>query len=215
MQHCLELYDVGRIDHFRGFDEYYAIPYGETTAQKGKWEKGPGMDIFNTLNKKIENLRVIAEDLGFLTPSVLKLVKDSGFPGMKVVQFAFDSREGSDYLPHNYPTHCVVYTGTHDNDTILGWFETAPEEFQNNAIRYLRLTKEEGYHIGMMRCAWASVADTAIMQMQDFLGLGVEGRMNTPSTPGGNWTWRCLPGDYNNELADWLYEETKIYDRLN
>ena len=214
--YCFELYDVVRIDHFRGFDEYYAIPYGDSTAKNGYWKPGPGMDLFTTIENKLGKLPIIAEDLGFLTDSVKQLLASTGFPGMKVLEFAFDSRDtGSGYLPHCYPNNCVVYTGTHDNDTILGWFETAPEEFQNNAIRYLRLTKEEGYHIGMMRCAWASVADTAIMQMQDFLGLGVEGRMNTPSTPGGNWTWRCLPGDYNNELADWLYEETKIYDRLN
>ena len=174
------------------------------------------MDLFTTIENKLGKLPIIAEDLGFLTDSVKQLLASTGFPGMKVLEFAFDSRDtGSGYLPHCYPNNCIVYTGTHDNDTILGWFETAPEEFQNNAIRYLRLTKEEGYHIGMIRCAWASVADTAIMQMQDFLGLGVEGRMNTPSTLGGNWTWRCLPGDYNDELADWLYEETKIYGRLN
>ena len=214
--YCFELYDVVRIDHFRGFDEYYAIPYGDSTAKNGYWKPGPGMDLFTTIENKLCKLPIIAEDLGFLTDSVKQLLASTGFPGMKVLEFAFDSRDtGSGYLPHCYPNNCVVYTGTHDNDTILGWFETAPEEFQNNAIRYLRLTKEEGYHIGMMRCAWASVADTAIMKMQDFLGLGVEGSMNTPSTPGGNWTWRCLPGDYNNELADWLYEETKIYDRLN
>ena len=211
-----KIYDVIRIDHFRGFDEYYAIPYGDSTAKNGHWKPGPGMDLFTTIENKLGKLPIIAEDLGFLTDSVKQLLAATGFPGMKVLEFAFDSRDtGSGYLPHCYPNNCVVYTGTHDNDTILGWFETAPEEFQNNAIRYLRLTKEEGYHIGMMRCAWASVADTAIMQMQDFLGLGVEGRMNTPSTLGGNWTWRCLPGDYNNELADWIYEETKIYDRLN
>ena len=216
VRHALGIYDLLRIDHFRGFDEYYAIPYGDSTAKNGYWKPGPGMDLFTTIENKLGKLPIIAEDLGFLTDSVKQLLASTGFPGMKVLEFAFDSRDtGSGYLPHCYPNNCVVYTGTHDNDTILGWFETAPEEFQNNAIRYLRLTKEEGYHIGMMRCAWASVADTAIMQMQDFLGLGVEGRMNTPSTLGGNWTWRCLPGDYNNELADWLYEETKIYDRLN
>ena len=214
VRHALGIYDLLRIDHFRGFDEYYAIPYGDSTAKNGYWKPGPGMDLFTTIENKLGKLPIIAEDLGFLTDSVKQLLASTGFPGMKVLEFAFDSRDtGSGYLPHCYPNNCVVYTGTHDNDTILGWFETAPEEFQNNAIRYLRLTKEEGYHIGMMRCAWASVADTAIMQMQDFLGLGVEGRMNTPSTLGGNWTWRCLPGDYNNELADWLHDEMEIYQR--
>ena len=214
LAHVFKLYDTVRIDHFRGFDEYYAIPYGDSTAKNGHWKPGPGMDLFTTIENKLGKLPIIAEDLGFLTDSVKQLLAATGFPGMKVLEFAFDSRDtGSGYLPHCYPNNCIVYTGTHDNDTILGWFETAPEEFQNNAIRYLRLTKEEGYHIGMMRCAWASVADTAIMQMQDFLGLGVEGRMNTPSTLGGNWTWRCLPGDYNNELADWLHDEMEIYQR--
>ena len=139
------------------------------------------MDLFHALEKKLGKLNIIVEDLGFLTPSVLKLVKDSGFPGMKVVQFAFDSREGSDYLPHNYPTHCVVYTGTHDNDTILGWMNTAPKASVKFAKEYLNLTKEEGYNWGMMRGAWASVGDLAIVPMQDIIGVGSEGRMNTPS----------------------------------
>ena len=173
------------------------------------------MDLFNKLEEKLGKLPIIVEDLGFLTPSVLKLLKDSGFPGMKVIQFAFDSREDSDYLPHNYPTHCVVYTGTHDNDTVMGWIDTAPKESVEFAKRYLNLTKEEGYNWGMMRAAWSSVADMAIVPMQDLLGLGSEARINTPSTIGENWKWRALPEDINDTLAEKFYEYTKMYARLS
>lgn len=167
-----ELYDIIRIDHFRGFDSYYAIPAKDKTAKNGKWKQGPGMDLFNQLEKKLGKLPIIVEDLGFLTDSVRKLLKDSGFPGMKVIQFAFDSREGSDYLPHTYTSHCVVYTGTHDNDTVMGWMKTAPKASVKFAIEYLNLTEEEGYNWGMMRAAWSSVADMAIVPMQDLIGLG-------------------------------------------
>lgn len=153
-----KLYDIVRIDHFRGFDSFYAIPAKDDTAKNGVWKDGPGMDLFNVLEKKLGKLPIIVEDLGFLTPSVKKLLKDSGFPGMKVIQFAFDSREDSDYLPHNYPQHCVVYTGTHDNDTVMGWMKTAPKDCVRFAKDYLNLTKEEGYNWGMMRAAWSSVA---------------------------------------------------------
>ena len=169
-----ELYDIIRIDHFRGFDSYYAIPAKDKTAKNGKWKQGPGMDLFNQLEKKLGKLPIIVEDLGFLTDSVRKLLKDSGFPGMKVIQFAFDSREGSDYLPHTYTSHCVVYTGTHDNDTVMGWMKTAPKASVKFATEYLNLTEEEGYNWGMMRAAWSSVADMAIVPMQDLIGLGSE-----------------------------------------
>ena len=209
-----KLYDIVRIDHFRGFDSYYAIPGTDDTARNGEWREGPGMDLFHTLEKKLGKLNIIVEDLGFLTPSVLKLVKDSGFPGMKVVQFAFDSREGSDYLPHNYPKHCVVYTGTHDNDTILGWMNTAPKASVKFAKEYLNLTKEEGYNWGMMRGAWASVGDLAIVPMQDIIGVGTEGRMNTPSTLGGNWEWRATADQIDNKLAKRLYKYMEMYGRV-
>lgn len=213
--HQMKIYDVLRIDHFRGFDSYFAIPYGDKTAKNGVWRKGPGIDFFQTVKEKLGDLPIIAEDLGFLTDSVHQLLKETGFPGMKVLEFAFDTRDtGYGYLPHCYTRNCIVYTGTHDNETINGWFETAPEEDTANAIRYLRLTKEEGYHWGMMRSAWASVSDTAIMQMQDLLGLGHEARINTPSTLSDNWTWRCKPEDISDELAKQLYEEMKIYERL-
>lgn len=209
------LYDTLRIDHFRGFDSYYAIPYGEATAKNGRWRPGPGIAFFRAVNKALGEKDIIAEDLGFLTPSVRQLLADSGYPGMKVLEFAFDSRDGgNDYLPHCYPRHCVVYTGTHDNDTILGWAASAPADDVAFAKAYLRLTEEEGVHWGMMRAAWASVADLAVMQFQDLLGLGREGRINTPSTLGTNWQWRALPGTYDASLAQRLYAEARLYQRL-
>ena len=210
-----KLYDIVRIDHFRGFDSYYAIPAKDDTAVNGEWRQGPGMDLFHVLEQKLGKLPIIVEDLGFLTPSVHQLLKDSGFPGMKVIQFAFDSREGSDYLPHNYPNHCVVYTGTHDNDTSLGWMKTAPKESVKFAKEYLNLTKEEGYNWGMMRAAWASVADMAIVPMQDLLGLGSEARINTPSTLGNNWKWRATADQIDNKLATKLYKYVQMYGRVN
>lgn len=213
IQAMSKLYDVVRIDHFRGFDSYYAIPAGAKTAKKGEWKKGPGMDLFRTLEKKLGTLNIIVEDLGFLTPSVRKLVKDSGFPGMKVLQFAFDPREESDYLPHNYTSHSVVYTGTHDNETSAGWFQTAPRECVSFAKKYLSLTKEEGYHWGMMRGAWASVSDLAIVPMQDVLGLGNKARMNTPSTLGCNWKWRAKKDQITPALAAKIRKYMKMYGR--
>lgn len=209
------LYDVLRIDHFRGFDEYYAIPYGEDTARNGTWLPGPGLDFFRAVAKRLGRPRIIAEDLGFLTESVYQLLKDTGFPGMKVLQFAFDPRDtGSGYLPHCYTPHCVAYTGTHDNDTIQGWMATAPVASVRRAKRYLRLTKREGYHWGMMRGIWASVADLAVVQAQDLLGLGNEARINVPSTVGTNWLWRTLPGSFPQSLARKLRGEMELYGRL-
>ena len=210
-----QIYDILRIDHFRGFDEYYAIPYGDKTARNGRWRPGPGIEFFQAVKNTLGKREIIAEDLGFLTPSVRKMLRQSGFPGMKVLQFAFDSRDtGSDYLPHCYGRRCVVYTGTHDNDTILGWMKSAPRKDVQFAKEYLRLSSREGYHWGMMRAAWASPADLAIMQMQDLLGLDGRARMNTPSTLGNNWKWRSLPGSYGEKLARRLYRETKVYQRL-
>lgn len=210
------LYDTLRIDHFRGFDSYYAVPYGEDTARNGRWWPGPGIEFFRKVREALGEKDIIAEDLGYLTPSVRQLLHDSGYPGMKILEFAFDSRDsGSDYLPHTYPRNCVVYAGTHDNDTIQGWMVSAPPDDVEFAKAYLRLTPEEGYHWGMMRSAWASPADLAVMQFQDVLGLGSEARMNTPSTKGGNWQWRTLPGTYTPELAHKLYEDMRVYQRLN
>ena len=210
-----ELYDIIRIDHFRGFDSFYAIPAKDDTAKNGQWKQGPGMDLFCELEKKLGKLPIIVEDLGFLTPSVHKLLKDSGFPGMKVIQFAFDSREESDYLPHTYTNDCVVYTGTHDNDTVMGWIKTAPKASVKYAKEYLNLTKEEGYNWGMMRAAWSSVADMAIVPMQDILGLGSEARINTPSTLGNNWKWRATPEQIDAKVAKKLYHYMQMYGRVN
>ena len=209
-----ELYDIVRIDHFRGFDSYYAIPGKDKTARNGEWRKGPGMDLFRTLEEKLGKLNIIVEDLGYLTPSVIQMVKDSGFPGMKLIQFAFDTREDGDYLPHNYPVHSVVYTGTHDNDTILGWFATAPKERVKFAKEYLRLTKTEGYNWGMMKGAWASVSELAIVTMQDLLDLGSEARMNIPSTLGTNWKWRMKDGQLTDQLARKVCGCMKTYGRI-
>ena len=210
-----ELYDMVRVDHFRGFDQYYAIPFGETTAIHGAWEDGPGIAIFEKVKEVFGKVNIIAEDLGFLTPSVLKLLEDTGFPGMKVLEFAFQAGEESSYLPYLYKQNCVVYTGTHDNDTIQGWFASADPVDTEWAREYFRLTKEEGYHWGMMRALWGSVADTAIVQAQDLLGLGSEARMNEPSTVGRNWQWRALPGVFTEELAQKIHRMMVLYERVN
>ncbi len=209
------LYDTLRIDHFRGFDSYYAIPYGDTTAQNGRWRPGPGLAFFEAVRKALGEKDIIAEDLGFLTPSVRQLVQDTGYPGMKVLELAFDSRDATDdYLPHRYTPRCVAYTGTHDNDTIQGWMHTAPPEDVAAAKAYLRLSEAEGYHWGMMRSAWASAADLAIIQFQDLLGLGSEARINTPATLGHNWRWRTRPGSYDGMLAQSVRREMEVYRRM-
>ncbi len=211
----LKIYDVLRIDHFRAFDAYYAIPYGDDTARNGRWRPGPGMDFFRAVNEKLGRQNIIAEDLGFLTDSVRELLRETGYPGMKVLELAFDSRDPAPgYLPHCYPTNCVAYPGTHDNDTIQGWLASAAPEDAAFAKAYLRLNKREGYHWGMMRTAWASPADLAVIQAQDLLGLGSEARMNTPSTLGGNWQWRALPGSFSPRLARRLRREMEVYQRL-
>ena len=209
-------YDVLRIDHFRGFDSYYAIPASAENAVKGTWEPGPGIAFFQEMEKAVGKKSIIAEDLGFLTPSVQKLLADTGYPGMKILEFAFDSRDGSGrvYQPHNYPAHCVAYVGTHDNDTALGWLATAEPEDAALAREYLHLDPAEGENWGMMRAIWSSAAGCAIVQMQDLLGLGAEGRMNTPSTQGGNWQWRALPGFGSPALARRLRRQMELYERL-
>ena len=216
IRYSLKLYDVVRIDHFRGFDEYYSIPFGETTARNGHWEKGPGIEFFNILKKEIPNLPVIAEDLGYLTPSVIQLVKDTGFPGMKIIEFAFDSREAGNYLPYTYDKNCVVYTGTHDNQTIRGWIDEMNVKDRALAYGYLNLydRKTEVLYKDFIRLALSSVADTAIIPMQDYLGLGAEARLNTPSTLGNNWRWRLKPGQFTQNLVIEMHSLAKVYGRL-
>lgn len=212
--YCYELYDVVRIDHFRGFDEYYSIPYGDETAEFGHWEKGPGYDIFKTMKAQLGNKAVIAEDLGFLTKSVINLVKKTGYPGMKILQFAFDPREESDYLPHNYIANSIVYTGTHDNDTTLGWYGQLNRRDRAFAKKYLNIRTNKDIQWEFIRAAMASVSDTCIIPMQDYLGLGAEARINIPSTLGTNWKWRMLPGQFTDELAERILGMTKLYGRV-
>ena len=213
--YCFDLYDIVRIDHFRGFDEYYSIPYGDETAVNGHWEKGPGMDLFNTVKEKLGELDIIAEDLGFLTESVFQLLKDSGYPGMKVLQFAFDPSEDSDYLTYKYQRNCVVYTGTHDNDTTAGWFEKLSDGDKEVALRYMNsfYTPKEEQHWDLIVLAMRSTADTCIIPVQDFLGLGSEARINMPSTLGDNWKWRMTKGAFSEELKEKIRRMTKLYGR--
>lgn len=208
------LFDVIRIDHFRGMESYWAVPYGEKTAKNGRWRKGPGMDLVGILTNWFHDLQFIAEDLGFLTPAVHELLDESKLPGMKVLEFAFDTREPSNYLPHTYSRHCVCYVGTHDNETIMQWREQADRSNITMARKYLGLNEAEGFHWGMIRGGMSSVADTFVVQMQDCLGLGAEGRMNTPGTPEGNWRWRLLPGEASPALAKKLFLYTKMYGRI-
>ena len=215
MKSAFQIYDIVRIDHFRGFESYYAIKFGAETAKDGVWKKGPSMKLFRALKKEFgESLPIIAEDLGFLTPQVKKLLKDSGFPGMKVLQFAFDSREESDYLPHNYNKNCIVYTGTHDNDTIMGWIKSAPPEDVAFAEKYLGAKAESGFNWALIKAAMMSVADTAILMMPDFIGLSGSGRINTPSTLGDNWKWRIDGACINDWLAGIIYDLTETYGRI-
>ena len=214
IKESFKLYDVVRIDHFRGFESYWEVPYGDKTAENGKWVKGPGMKLINTIKNELGDLNIIAEDLGYLTEEFFKFKKETGYPGMKVLQFAF-SGEDSEYLPHNYNTQCIAYTGTHDNDTIKGWIEDTGDNIEvKSAKNYLQLTREEGYNFGFIRGVWSSVSYLAIAPMQDFLNLGNEARINLPSTLGGNWQWRVKEDQLSNELAEKIYELTKRYGRV-
>ncbi len=207
------LYDVIRIDHFRGLESYWAVPFGVPNAKEGRWMKGPGMELVSVLKGWFPELSFIAEDLGYLTCEVRQLLSESGFPGMKVLLFAFDQRESNDYLPHTYPSHCVCYAGTHDNDTIIGWKETAAAEDVAMAERYFGLNDGEGFHWGMIRGGMSSVSELFVMQMQDILGLGTNARMNTPGTLGGNWQWRMTAEQLTEELSGKLAAMTRLYGR--
>ena len=215
MKAASTLYDVVRLDHFRGFEAYYTIPAGRKNARRGKWKKGPGMELFETFRKKIGDIPIIAEDLGFLTPAVHEMLAASGYPGMKVVQFAFgDPTYESEYLPHTYPKNCVAYAGTHDNETITGWLGEADEVTRKQATAYFRLTKEEGFAWGVIRSMMASPANTVVFQMQDFIGLGNEARINEPSTLGDNWRWRIRGECLNDWLAGLIRKSTETYYRI-
>ena len=213
-------YDVLRIDHFRGFDAYYAIPASAETAKEGTWEAGPGLDFFRAVEKVVGQRPIIAEDLGFLTPSVHQLLKNTGYPGMKVLEFAFDSRDSGcagDYLPHNYPENCVVYTGTHDNETISGWFHSIKKEERELARDYLcdHYTPDKKLHLAFISLAMRSQARMCIIPLQDYMGLPNRCRINTPSTVGTNWKWRFLPEQMTEELISLIGKTTLRFGRWN
>lgn len=210
----LKLYDILRLDHFRGFESYWKIPAEDTNARRGHWELGPGIKLFNKIKAELGDISIIAEDLGYMTKEVFEFREATGFPSMKVLQFAFNPDASSDYLPHNMNDNCVVYTGTHDNDTIIGWTKNAREEELDFARKYLNITDEEGFTFGLIRGAMTSVARTAIFQMQDLLFLDNSARMNNPGKLGGNWTWRMTEGSVSNETIERLRELTRISGRL-
>ncbi len=214
---CYKLYDIVRIDHFRGFDEYYSIEYGRKNAIIGEWLPGPGYELFEVLKNKLGNKQVIAEDLGFMTDSVRRLVKKTKYPNMKIIMFAFDIEGDSEHMPHNYEHNCVVYTGTHDNDTLVHWYQTLKRQEKAFVKDYLGIKK--GAKVtevadGIIRAAYASVADTAIIPMQDVLSLGGETRMNVPSTLGTNWKWRLRKDSLTPELAVKMRRQATVYKRI-
>lgn len=220
LRQSFKLYDVVRIDHFRGFDEYFSIPAASASARDGHWEKGPGMELFDQIRRELGDCKVIAEDLGLMTDGVRRLVKNSGFPNMKVLQFAFDPDDqggANEYLPHNYSTNCVVYTGTHDNQTAAGWLASVPREQRRLVRTYLndpKLSDKELYR-AFINLAMMSCAATCIVPIQDYLGLDDSCRMNQPGTVGANWRWRLLPDQLTDELGEHLLTLAKRYGRAN
>lgn len=218
MKACFQLYDVVRIDHFRGFDEYYSIPYGDKTAENGHWEHGPGMDLFLTIENAIGHHEVIAEDLGFVTDTVKQLVRDSGFPGMKVLEFAFDERDtGSrtDYFPHNYEMNTVAYTGTHDNETIAGWWKSISKKVQQEVRDYLcdYYTPDEKMYLTLVSLVMRSNSNLCVIPLQDYLGFDNKARMNRPATVGINWKWRINASDLNTDVQKMIAKITQISGR--
>ena len=208
-----KLYDIVRIDHFRGFDEYYSIPYGDATAEHGQWMPGPGYELFQSMKEALGKKQIIAEDLGYLTPSVLKLVQKTGYPGMKVLQFAFGGGAENPYLPHNYQRNCIVYTGTHDNDTTSGWYRTLKRREKAEVRKYFHVHRGADINWTMILAAQASVADTVVIPMQDYLGTGSDTRINLPSTLGDNWKWRMYEEEITAELAGRILDITRTYGR--
>ncbi len=209
----IDMFDMFRIDHFRGFESYCSIPYGDKNAVNGKWVKGPDIDLFNHFKAVFGELPIIAEDLGIITEDVERLLKNTGFPGMKVLQFAFDTETESSYLPHNHIKNCVVYTGTHDNDTVMGWKESEKKEVIKYAQKYTAQGENEGFNWALIRTALSSVADTVIIPLQDYIGAGSEARINTPSTAQDNWQWRIDGGCINDWLAEIISKLNKVYHR--
>ncbi|MBP5597152.1 4-alpha-glucanotransferase [Pseudobutyrivibrio sp.] len=210
---AVKLYDVLRIDHFRGFDEYWAVPAGEETARNGQWKPGPGMDLVGLLSSTFPNTQFIAEDLGQPSPTVVKLLNDSKWPGMKVLEFAFDSGEANNYQPHTYDKNCICYTGTHDNATVMEWYQTAKKADRKYAREYLGISRFEKFNWGMIRGGMSSVAVLFVAQMQDYLGLGKFNRINIPGTKSGNWQWRLLKNELSDELAEKILQLVHMYER--
>lgn len=218
LAYCFRLYDVVRIDHFRGFDEYYSIPYGDLTAENGHWEKGPGMELFHTIHRRLGQKRIIAEDLGFMTDSVRALVRESGYPNMRVLEFAFNSQDAEnsgDYLPYNYDKNCVVYTGTHDNETLFSWYQNLEEADRKMLLDYIRKEDGEPEEIckEVIYLAMSSVANYCIIPIQDYLGYGNTARINMPSTLGTNWKWRLKEGEISEALLEEIARITCLYGR--
>ena len=212
-----DLYDVIRIDHFRGFDSYYAIPYGSPDASNGKWINGPGIELFDEINKKIKDICIVVEDLGFLTDSVRELLRKTGYPGMKVLQFGFDSRDknNTEYLPHTYPKNSVAYIGTHDNDTFMGWINAICEDDRNYAKEYLKLENNGKDNFRAIEVLYESNSNLAIVNPQDLLGIGSEGRINTPSTISDlNWSFRLKPNEINEDVKEFLKDVTIKTNRV-
>lgn len=220
LSYVFRLYDVVRIDHFRGFDEYFSIPYGAENAIGGHWEKGPGIDLFRKVEQALGWKQVIAEDLGYVTDSVRQLVHDSGFPGMKVLEFAFDSRDSgcaNDYLPHNYPENSVAYTGTHDNETIAGWWKSIMAKERKLARDYLcdNYTPDKELHKCFISLVMRSSAKLCVIPMQDYMGLDNSCRMNQPSTVGKNWKWRIRKRELTVKLQKEIHDIALRYGRMN
>ena len=204
--------DALRLDHFRAFESYWAVPAGAKTAKEGAWEKGPGMDLLRVLTGWFPQISYIAEDLGILTDAVHQLREESGLPGMKVLEFAFSGPDNA-YLPHHYAPHCICYTGTHDNDTVLGWYDHASEQERAFAARYLGAEDRESTRQALLRLGQGSVAELFVAQMQDYLALGSEGRINVPGVAEGNWRWRMAPGAATKELAAAVRSLTAAFGR--
>jgi 4-alpha-glucanotransferase len=214
LRKSFELYDVMRIDHFRGLESYFAIPYGAKTAKGGCWKPGPGKEFIDVVERTVHDASIIAEDLGFLTDEVRELLEYSTYPGMKIVQYAFDDREVGDYVPYKYEANTVAYTGTHDNDTVKGWSRSAPRKCCRDAMDYMGARCKRDIPAGMIRLAFQSGSNLAIIPAQDWLGVGSRGRLNTPSTIGGrNWRWRLSGNAMSSRLAEKIAKMTKMYGR--
>jgi len=213
LRRMLELFDVVRIDHFRGFAAYWSVPASAPTAETGEWKQGPGTDLFDQVGKELGQLPIVVEDLGLITTDVIQIKESLGFAGMKVLHFAFDGKADNPYLPHNYGPDYIVYTGTHDNDTTVGWYQSL-QEHEKDAIRRYLSTDASDVAWDLIRAAQASVARVALFPAQDILSLGGEARFNFPGRSEGNWRWRLWPSALNDTLAQRLHDLTAYYNRL-